>query len=123
MSSSCRLPIKKRSVMKKIIFCFILCLFLFQANAMSAGKDSLDLSIPAYKYHRPKYLHGLKQDTLHYMLPTLTLHLGGSYGISNGTATINSVLGPGTKVDFQDDLGFPSGAFFPRFNFIIAFTQ
>src|SRR3954471_1002176 len=100
--------------MIKNIFCFILCLFLFQLNANSAGNDSIDHHVPYWKYHRPKFLSGLKQDTLHYMLPVLTLHLGGSYGLSSGSATINSDGAPGTKLDFQDDLGFPSGAFFPR---------
>jgi hypothetical protein len=102
----------------------IACLFFFfyLPSVFCKGNDSLFYSAPIIKYKKNKSMSGLrlKKDTLNYILPVLTIHLGASFGMSNGNARFNPDNAAGTRVNFKNDLGFPSNTIFPRINIVLA---
>jgi hypothetical protein len=113
--------------MIKKIFCLLPCLLLFKSYLYAYNKDFDSDSLgnrPSFaKLEKSKYIPAVKKDTLHYTLPFLTIHLGASVGLSNGVARINSESSAGTRVNFKNDLGFPSSTFFPRVNIVLATSQ
>src|SRR4051812_15745112 len=112
--------------MNKKIFYFLSFVFLLPtfSFAMLDDRDSIINETPSLKLHKVKLnvLPKIRDDSFSYKFPMVTLHLGISLGYSNGNARFNAENAPGTNVNFNKDLGFPSSIVFPRFNAVFAFA-
>jgi hypothetical protein len=118
---------KIRKAMMKNIFYFLTLFLLLKANtyAGTKGKDSLNTGFYLLKPYKltTRYFPEFRKDSFSYTLPSLTIHLGASIGLSDGSARLNTNGSSGTRVNFKEDLGFPSSAFFPRVNIVLASKQ
>jgi hypothetical protein len=118
--------LKNRPMIKKILYLlFIVFLLPTFSFSLHIENDSIIPEPPSLKPYKvkSKVLSGIKEDTFSFNFPLITLHLGGSLGFSNGNARFNTENAPGTNVNFNKDLGFPSSFVFPRFNAVFAFAR